>query len=147
MAFFPLVATVRVTLCSKSCRRLLEITSEENDRDCKRQTFKSQRRHACIVKQNNPNNPSRTGNKGRNPAPLPRSWDRFIIQAKANFDKQLETISPNLWVILSNMQSTIRGKGSLKVMKKCATTVPLGEKKRTCLKKNVSIIIKWDKLY
>lgn len=27
---------------------------------------------------------------------LCHSWDRFIIQAKANFDKQLGTISPNL---------------------------------------------------
>lgn len=40
---------------------------------------------------------------------LCHSWDRFIIQAKANFDKQLGTISPNLWVILRNIQSTIRG--------------------------------------
>lgn len=40
---------------------------------------------------------------------LCHSWDRFIIQAKANFDKQLGTISPNLWVILCNIHSTIRG--------------------------------------
>lgn len=42
---------------------------------------------------------------------LRHSWDRFIIQAKANFDKQLGTISLNLWVILCNIQSTIKGRG------------------------------------
>lgn len=66
---------------------------------------------------------------------LCHSWDRFIIQAKANFDKQLGTISPNLWVIPCNIQSTIEGEGSLKVMKKCATSAPLEEKKKTCWKK------------
>lgn len=65
---FSLVTSVEVF---GELQAVPEIRSEENDRDCKRQTFKSQGRHVCIVKQNNPNNPSHTearGNKGKNPA-------------------------------------------------------------------------------
>lgn len=89
-----------------------EIRSEENDRDCKRQTFKSQGRHMCVLwSRIIPITPvTQKHRKQREKScPLFHSWDRFIIQAKANFDKQLGTISPNLWVILCNIQSTIKG--------------------------------------
>lgn len=46
---------------------------------------------------------------------LCHSRDRFIIQPEANFDKQFGTISPNLLVILCNIQrSTIREKKVLR---------------------------------
>lgn len=68
---------------------------------------------------------------------LRHSWDRFIIQAKANFDKQLGAISLKLsGSSLSYSQSNqgvvgVRGGGGgLKVMKKCATNVPLRKKKK-----------------
>ena len=45
-----------------------------------------------IVKQNNPNNPSPTDTretkKKKSCLLLCHSWDRFIIQAKAKFDKK-----------------------------------------------------------
>lgn len=122
--------------------------------------YSNPREDARIVKQNNPNNPSRAealGNKEKKKSCLllRHSWDRFIIQAKANFDKQLGVISlKRLGSSLSYSQSNqgVGAGGGLKVMKKCATNVPLRKKERKkkkdlLEKKNVSIIIKWDKLY
>lgn len=108
------------------------------------------REDARIVKQNNPNNPSRAdaretkGEKKKSCLLLRHSWDRFIIQAKANFDKQLGAISPkHLGSSLSYSQSNQGavvgvGVGGGKVMKKCATNVPLRKKKKkTCWKKKM----------
>lgn len=71
--------------------------------------------------------PRNKGQKPPPPPPLP-SGDSFITQAKANFDKQLGTISPNLGMIG-------RGEGGLEVMKKCASTAPMEKRKKTCWKK------------
>lgn len=99
-------------VCLEWGRRPLKSEDGENDRDCERQTFKSRGRHVRIMKHSNPNNPRHTEaseTKGGKSCRSFHSWDRFITRAKANFDKQLGTISPNLWVILCNIQSTISG--------------------------------------
>lgn len=86
------------------------------------------------MKQNNPNNPSHTDAAKQRPKPRRRSHsgDRFITQAKANFDKQLGTISPNLWIIL-RAQSGGRGEsgGNEEMCHHCAH----GKKKKTCSEK------------
>lgn len=46
---FPLVSNCKRDFFFGAMQAVPEIRSEENDRDCKRQTFKSQGRHMCVL--------------------------------------------------------------------------------------------------